>query len=90
MIRLFIFVAVLASQAFASPCPDGDCLEVMDVNGNGVATNADAVAVKQAVFSVIIGDLAAMDINGNGVITNADAVFIQQAVFNVPPMDACF
>jgi hypothetical protein len=68
----------------------GDCLEVMDVNGNGVATNADAVAVKQAVFSVIIGDLAAMDINGNGVITNADAVFIQQAVFNVPPMDACF
>jgi hypothetical protein len=62
----------------------------MDVNGNGVATNADAVAVKQAVFSVIIGDLAAMDINGNGVITNADAVFIQQAVFDLPPMDACF
>jgi hypothetical protein len=90
MIRLFIFCAVLASQTFASSCPDGDCLEVMDVNGNGAVSNADAVVVKQAAFSMIIGDLWAIDINGNGVITNADAVFIQQAVFDLPPMDACF
>jgi hypothetical protein len=80
------------SNSSADSDGDGlsDCLEVMDVNGNGVVTNADAVAVKQAAFSVIIGDLAAMDINGNGALTNADAVFIQQAVFNVAPLDVCF
>jgi hypothetical protein len=68
----------------------GDCLEVMDTNGNGVVTNADALAVKQAVFGVVVGDLAAMDINGNGVLTNGDAMFILHALFDMPPLDVCF
>jgi hypothetical protein len=62
----------------------------MDTNGNGVVTNADALAVKQAVFGVVVGDLAAMDINGNGVLTNGDAMFILHALFDMPPLDVCF
>jgi hypothetical protein len=61
----------------------GDCVEVMDVNGNGVVTHADAVLVRQDVFGVSIGDRASMDINRSAVLTNADAAFIQQAVFGL-------
>jgi hypothetical protein len=60
----------------------GDCIEVMDTNGNGSMTNADAALVTQVAFNLISGDLASMDINGNGFITYADSIFIAQAVFN--------
>ncbi len=60
----------------------GDCREVMDVNGNGLVTNADALFIKRGVFN-IIGKDGVFDINGNGLITNADALFITRAVFFV-------
>jgi hypothetical protein len=62
----------------------GDCTEIMDVNGNKVITNADAVAVRSAFFDVI-GDDGDFDINGNAAITNGDAIQVQQAFFNVNP-----
>ncbi|MDP9238560.1 MAG: S8 family serine peptidase [Chloroflexota bacterium] len=62
----------------------GDCKQVMDMNGNGLVTNADALFIKRAVFG-IIGKDRDFDINGNGLITNADALIIQRAVFGVTP-----
>jgi hypothetical protein len=62
----------------------GDCKEAMDVNGNGLVTNADATFIKQAYFD-LIGKDGDFDINGNNLITAADATFVKQAVFGVNP-----
>jgi hypothetical protein len=59
----------------------GDCIEVMDVNGNGLMNTSDSTVVKQAAFSIIVGDLAAMDISGNGLVNASDATLILQKVF---------
>jgi hypothetical protein len=62
-----------------------DALEAMDVNGNGVVTNGDAVFIQQHTLGIIVGDAAAMDINRNGVITNGDRIFVIQAIGDLFP-----
>ncbi|MEX2246424.1 MAG: hypothetical protein WEC75_07030 [Dehalococcoidia bacterium] len=62
----------------------GDCVEAMDVSGNGVANVHDGIFILRAFFGVPgNGFDAAFDINGNGVITDADAIFVLRAFFGV-------
>lgn len=62
----------------------GDCKQVMDMNGNGLVSNADALIIKRSVFG-IIGKDRDFDINGNGLISNADALIILRGVFGITP-----
>jgi hypothetical protein len=62
----------------------GDCREIMDVNGNKLTNNNDAVIVLSATFGVIGMD-GGFDINGNSLVNSVDAVLIQQAFFGVVP-----
>jgi hypothetical protein len=62
----------------------GDCTEALDLNGNGVVNDADAVFVYQMSFGIITGDWT-FDINGNGVVNSADGVRIRQAFFGIRP-----
>ncbi|MEX2247203.1 MAG: metallophosphoesterase [Dehalococcoidia bacterium] len=62
----------------------GDCIEAMDVNGNGVANASDAVLVWRVVFGMMGADVT-FDINGNGVITAADGILIMRGFFSVSP-----
>jgi hypothetical protein len=60
----------------------GDCREAMDVNGNGIVNNTDAMFILQAAFGAIAPDWT-MDLTGNGVVNTADGTFVQRVVFGV-------
>jgi hypothetical protein len=61
-----------------------DCVEALDINGNHIVTQADAVFVLRAAFQLTIGDWT-FDVNGNGSTNNIDAVLLKQAVFGYTP-----
>ena len=65
----------------------GDCKEVMDVNGNSMVTASDSTLIRQAVFGIIFGDLAAMDINAHGTVNASDSTLILQRCS--PSVRAC-
>jgi hypothetical protein len=65
----------------------------MDVNGNNVLTNNDAVHIQQDVFNVPPpsadpGDRAAFDINRNGTVSNADAILVLQVFHH--EVESCY
>jgi hypothetical protein len=61
----------------------GDCVEAMDLSGNGTVNNVDSVLALQHFFGVIVGDLSAMDVNRNGAVSVGDASLISRAFFRV-------
>jgi hypothetical protein len=62
-----------------------DCIEVADVNGNGVANAADATIVLRAATLIDVGDLAAEDINANGLVNAADRSLVLRLVDHIDP-----
>ena len=73
----------------SNPDSDGDgrsdCIEVLDVNGNGVANAADATLIVRAASLIDIGDLAAEDINGNGLVNVADRTLLLRLITGIDP-----
>jgi hypothetical protein len=81
-------LADLSGDTLPSQSAPSQAIKVIkcgDVNGNGVITNADAIAIQQAVFGMIPPVLSTMDININGVVTNADATLVRQVLFIALP-----
>jgi hypothetical protein len=63
-----------------------DCVEALDVNGNGLANAADGTLIARAVAGIDPGgDMAAMDINGNGATAAADRTLLLRLINDIDP-----
>jgi hypothetical protein len=63
-----------------------DCIEILDVNGNGLAAAADATLIARATAGIDPGgDMAAFDINGNGAVAAADRTLLLRLINGIDP-----